>query len=133
VSIQVDAYKSGGPDDNLFGLICRLVDEDNYYFLVIGSDGYFGIGKSWYGELSFIDANVDTYYSDFINQGRTNNNIRAECVGDQLSLYANGTLLVTVQDATFSEGGVGLVAGTNEQYGVNILFDNFQAMPVEKP
>jgi len=32
VRIEVDATKSGGPDNNSFGVTCRYQDMDNYYY-----------------------------------------------------------------------------------------------------
>ena len=43
VRMEVDAGKLGGPDENRIGLICRYTGDD-YYFFMITSDGYYGIG-----------------------------------------------------------------------------------------
>ena len=43
-SIEVDATKTGGPDNNDFGLICRYQDDNNFYFFIISSDGKEAIG-----------------------------------------------------------------------------------------
>ena len=45
VQIEVDAVKFAGPDDNDFGILCRYQDKENFYMLVISSDGYYGIAK----------------------------------------------------------------------------------------
>ena len=130
--LQVEAYKSGGPDDNIFGAICRYLDDNNFYFLGISSDGYYGIGKLINGEMTLINQD-NLYYSDFINQGRTSNLLQANCIGSKLALYANGTLLAEGQDSALTQGGVGLMAGSFNQYGVNILFDNFKMTDLAKP
>ena len=49
-TIVVEATKVGGPDDNDFGVICRYEDESNFYFFIISSDGYYGVGKVINGE-----------------------------------------------------------------------------------
>ncbi|WP_299025285.1 hypothetical protein [uncultured Thermanaerothrix sp.] len=124
VRIEVDATKVAGPDDNDFGLLCRYVDTQNFYFFLISSDGYFGIGKKVNGEAQVLGAkNLEPHTA--IRQGTTTNHIQADCVGNALSLYVNGTLLRTVKDDTFQEGDVGLTAGTYDEAGVEILFDNF--------
>jgi len=41
--VHTRALKLNGPDDNMFGILCRYQDEENYYALVIGSDGYYGV------------------------------------------------------------------------------------------
>ncbi len=124
VHIEVDATKAGGPDDNDFGIICRYKDVDNFYFFIISSDGYFGIGKTVDGEQQLLDADsMDT--SDAIRQGSATNHIAVDCVGSTLSLSVNGAHLQTVEDADFSSGDVGLLAGTYDEPGTDILFDNF--------
>ena len=67
-------------------------------------------------------------YSDVIRQGGVVNHIQAVCEGNRLSLTVNDTLLTEVVDDSFSEGKVGLIAGSYEDPGVNVLFDNFQVV-----
>ena len=129
VVIEVDAEKVGGPDDNDFGIICRYQDIDNFYFFIISSDGYYGVGKVINGEQELIGTD-QMYPDDAIKQGNTTNQIKADCIGSHLVLHANGTQLADVQDTAFSSGDVGLIAGTFAQPGTDILFDNFV---VKKP
>jgi hypothetical protein len=124
VRVEVDAFKAGGPDDNDFGLICRYQDVDNFYALLISSDGYYAISKFVDGELDLIDLD-SMQTSDSILQGAATNHIRADCVGTTLRLYANGVLLQEAQDSDYAEGDVGLIAGTFELPGADIRFDNF--------
>jgi len=125
IIISVQAKKLGGPDENLFGVLCRYQDEYNFYSLFMGNDGYFGVIKVKSGEQEFIG--MDRFLkSSEINQGDgAVNEIQANCIGNNLSLFANRKLLITVQDNDFSTGDVGLVAGTFDIVGVDILFDNF--------
>jgi hypothetical protein len=127
VTVQVEAIKIGGPDDNDFGVICRSVDTSNFYFFVISSDGYYGIGKvSNAGqELIGMDAMQP---SEAILQGEASNTIRADCVGSSLSLYVNAEKLDEVQDSEFSTGDVGLIAGSFDTPGTDIHFDNFRVI-----
>jgi len=129
VTVQIDATKVGGPEDNDFGVICRSVDISKFYFFVISSDGYYGIGKvSDAGqELIGMDAMQP---SEAIHQGEATNAIRADCIGSSLSLYVNGEKLDEVQDTEFSSGDVGLIAGSFDIPGTDIHFDNFS---VTKP
>ncbi|GAB4532548.1 MAG: hypothetical protein Fur0018_21240 [Anaerolineales bacterium] len=124
VRIEVDATKIGGPDDNDFGVQCRYKDTDNFYFFIISSDGYYGIGKVFNGEQSLIGME-SLATSDVIHQGQATNHIAAECKGDQLTLWVNGVELYSVQDSEFSSGDVGLMAGTFDTVGTDISFDNF--------
>lgn len=124
VHIEVDALKRGGSDDNDYGLICRYVNKDNFYMLVVSSDGYYGIAKMKNGQYSMIGSD-QLQYSQFIAQGNVTNHLRADCVGSRLSLFANGHKLMEGEDADFSSGDIGVLAGSYNGKGVEVLFDNF--------
>mgnify|MGYP006281921169 CR=1 FL=1 len=113
-----------GPDDNMFGLLCRYQDENNYYALVIGADGYYGIFKNLDGEHSLIDQqHMD--FSEEINRGKNENKLQAVCQNDHLSLFVNGTMLLQVQDESLAYGDIGLIVGNFAESGVDVLFDDF--------
>lgn len=123
-SIAVDAVKLNGPDDNDFGIICRYQDKNNFYMLVVSSDGYYGIAKMKDGQHSLISAD-QLQYSDAIAKGLALNQMRGDCVGETLVLSVNGQKLAETQDAEFASGDVGLIAGSYDNQGVEIFFDNF--------
>lgn len=124
VVIAVDATKAGGPDDNDFGVICRMQDLYNFYSFEISSDGYASISIFADGEPRFLTGGW--LRVDAINQGEASNHIQVDCIGPDLRLFANGNLVAQVSDSTFSGGGdVGLVAGTFSVSGTDIRFDNF--------
>ena len=125
VVIDVDAQKTAGPDENDFGIICRYKDEQNFYFFTIGSDGYYSISKILNGEESLVGMDQMQYIDTVIHLGGTPNHLTAECVGNNLTLTVNGTVLADVKDTDFNSGDVGLIAGTYDTSGVDVLFDNF--------
>lgn len=127
VQIAVDVTKKAGPDDNDFGVMCRVQAQDQYYFFIISSDGYYGIGKV-NGEQQAVLGAESMQPSEAIHQGSATNHMQATCIGDELSLTVNDQLLFTVQDADFSSGDVGLIAGTFTEPGTDIYFDNFLVM-----
>ena len=43
VVVDIDAGKVSGSDDNDFGVLCRYQDLQNFYFMIISSDGYYAI------------------------------------------------------------------------------------------
>jgi hypothetical protein len=123
-SIQVSAAKVGGTDNNDYGVICRYVDSDHFYFFVISSDGYYGIGKVKDGEFLMVNGE-DMLPSEDIRKGSEMNTIQADCVGSTLSLSVNGKLLDTQKDSEFASGDVGLLTGTFTEAGVEVEFDDF--------
>jgi hypothetical protein len=125
VVIDVDAQKMAGPDENDFGIICRYQDEQNFYFFTVGSDGFYGISKILNGEELLIGMSQLQYSDSAIQPGSSSNHLTAECVGSNLTLSVNGVVLADVEDRDLSTGDVGLIAGTYDTVGVDILFDNF--------
>jgi len=122
--LEVNAVKMGGPDDNDFGIICRYQDLLNFYFFMISSDGYYGIAKVVDGEQTLVGMeNMD--FSETINQGNAKNQLRADCIGQKLAFYVNGQKLIEVVDSQYSSGDVGLIAGTFDEPGTDIHFDDF--------
>ena len=127
VQIEVDATKVQGPENDDFGVVCRAQDQHNFYFLVISSDGYYGIGKVRAGVQELISM-TGMPPSEDIYKGHSTNHLRADCIGEDLSLYVNGVHLATVQDAEFISGDAGLLAGTFDDPGTTIRFDNFSVL-----
>lgn len=126
VRIEVDATKIGGPDDNAFGVICRYLDKDNYDFFYISSDGYVGIGMNIAGTRTLIsDSSGNMTTDSSVTQGAATNHLRADCIGNTLTLFVNGTQVATATDSTFTTGGdAGLIAMTYKVDGTDIMFNN---------
>jgi hypothetical protein len=127
VRIEVDATKVDGPDDNDFGIICRYVKDENgdpsYYLFLISSDGYAGIAFFESGTLSLLSGE-ELAQTSAIAQGNATNHIRADCVGNTLTLYVNGKHITRVTDSSLPSGTVGLLAGTYDEPGTVIKFEN---------
>ncbi|MFN8411617.1 MAG: hypothetical protein U0Z26_04445 [Anaerolineales bacterium] len=123
VRIEVDTGKIAGPDENRIGLICRFTGDD-YYFFLISSDGYYGMGV-YKGGQALLLGQSEMQASSNINKGLAINHLRADCVGNTLTFYVNGFQLAQVQDSTLTKGDLGLLAGTFATPGVDVVFDNF--------
>ena len=124
VSIEVDATKFSGPDNNDFGIICRFQDDSNFYFLIVASDGYQSIGKYQNDDLIYLSAD-EMQPTDAVFSGTTTNHLRADCIGSTLTLYANGQQLAQVTDTSFASGDIGLTVGTFDEPNIAVTFDNF--------
>jgi hypothetical protein len=122
--LEVDATHPGKAMDDDFGFVCRAQDRRNFYYLVVSSDGYYGIGKVVDGENTLIGSEAMPP-SEAIVQGPASNHLRADCIGDTLTLYANGVHLASVRDSRFERGEVGLLAGALGAAGTEVFFDNF--------
>ena len=63
--------------------------------------------------------------SSNINKGLAVNHLRADCIGDTLTFYVNGFQVAQTQDSSLVSGDVGMLAGTFNTTGVDVVFDNF--------
>lgn len=127
VLIRVEGFRSAGPEDNVYGVICRYTDHENFYFFMIGSDGYAGIGKFLGGKKELL-SHETLLPVDSIGTGEEANLIQAACVDDELTLWINGELVFQVTASDLTHGDVGLLAGAYDQGGVEIRFDNFSTL-----
>jgi len=126
VRMEVDAGKLGGPDENRIGLVCRFTGDD-YYFFLISSDGFYGVGIYTGGQAVLLGQSEMQTNSN-IKTGLAVNHLRADCTGDTLTFFVNGFQAASVQDARLKSGDIGLLAGTFTQPGVDVIFDNFVAL-----
>jgi hypothetical protein len=124
VRIEADATRLAGPEQNQFGLICRAVDHDNFYFFLISSDGYFAVGKVIDDKPTLLGQKMMSY-TPGIATGNVPNHLRFDCIGQTLTAYVNGHAVAMVTDSDFSQGDAGLLAGAFDTPGVDIAFDNF--------
>jgi hypothetical protein len=130
-SVNVDAEKISGPDNNLFGLLCRYQDSDNFYGFLVSSDGYYAIVKNIGGERKILSS--DSFEpSAFIQKGASNNHLRADCVDKTLTLYVNWEKVDEVADIDLASGDVGIISGTFTVPGTDIKFDNFIVIETNK-
>lgn len=127
VILRVQAWRSSGPENNLFGLLCRYEDADNFIFFALSNDGFMGIGQYVNGERSLLtDESLLPF--DGIRPGDNINLIEARCVGEHLTLLINGQKAAETSVDVVTPGDVGLLVGTYSKGGVEIRFDNFSML-----
>lgn len=125
VRVEVDLLKVGGPDENRMGVMCRY-QAGNYYFFIISNDGYYGIGKFIDGQTTLLGES-EMQPSEFVLPDLVNH-LRADCIGDMLTLYLNFHEIASVQDADLPSGDIGVLAGSFLLAGVDVVFDHFVVM-----
>jgi hypothetical protein len=126
VSIQVDAQNTGEAGVSYAGVVCHYQDADNYYMFLVTSDGTAAIIMNKGGVFSNITPSAKFLPMKGIKTGKTTNHLQADCVGDKLTLYANGKQVSLSYDKSLTGGDVGLVVrSSSDQGGAEITFDNF--------
>jgi hypothetical protein len=125
VRVEADVTKLNGPEENRTGLMCRYQNGD-YYFFIISNDGFYGIGKFIGGQTLLLGQSAMQPSELILKDGI--NHLRADCVGNTLTLYVNFKQVASAQDSDFKTGDVGVLAGAFTQPGVDVLFQNFVVM-----
>ncbi len=123
-SITADAAFVSGATETYFGLICRFNDPDKFYYFVIRPDGKYMIGIHQNKEFNALIAG-GWQSSNAIVQGVQINHLRADCVGNTLTMYANGVQLAQVQDSTLKSGNPGVASAALDANGSEVTFDLF--------
>ena len=127
VSVEVDVYLASGSQDSHFGVLCRHVDVENFYYFAISADGYYAIFRRVDGgDLEILTGDGNGMAPSLaIRTGEQANRILAVCQGDELSLYVNGELLEAVSDDVHTQGDVGIGAGSGSEGDIRVQFDDF--------
>lgn len=130
VIVTVQARQVAGPNDNAYGVICRYQNEENFYLFLISGDGFYMIGKYQSGSnrIIYLTGDGEFQFSEIINQGVATNQVRASCIGNELTLSVNGIPLATVTDASFATGDVGLGVSTFEPGTAVVHFDDLRVL-----
>ena len=123
--LTVDASQIAGPDNNSYGVVFRKQDPSAYYRFDVSGDGYYALtrrDKTDGGKWTWITS--DWLQSDAINLGASTNQIEIVAQGSHLTISVNGEQVVTVDDNAYRSGAIGLDAGSFNEPGVVIGFDN---------
>ena len=124
--LYVSARRVSGPPDAGFGLICRYLDDDNYYFFLVTADNYAIIGKRTGGKLIGLSSPELAALPEPLLPNDAPNLLRATCVGRELSLWLNSHQVTSATDPELPSGGnVGLLATAFDLPGALVAFDDF--------
>ncbi|GAB4561936.1 MAG: hypothetical protein Kow0047_09660 [Anaerolineae bacterium] len=120
--LEVDTAHVAGPLNNEISVVYRFVDNDNFYLFSISSDGYYRLRKQVDGEFITV---IEWTPSDAIEVGEeTINRVAVYARGPYMAFFVNGILVDETQDSSLSSGSIGLAAGSFEEPGVEVAFDN---------
>ncbi|PWB52066.1 MAG: hypothetical protein C3F13_12375 [Anaerolineales bacterium] len=126
IAIEVDVQKVRGPETNEYGVICRLKDNDNFYYAGITSDGYYGFGKMLDGEWADLGKHEWDFNDQVIDTVDGVNHLKFTCDYSEMLEEVNGTHLAYASDPDFRSGDIGLYVCAYDEGGVEVLFDNLK-------
>lgn len=124
ISIYADATPVSANQNGYYGLLCRIQDDQNFYYFVIQSNSNYNIGKYKNAEFQPLLSGA-WMRSAAINQGNQANRLRADCSGNRLKFYANDILLGEVIDTDFTSGFSGILAANLDSGRFEVIFNNF--------
>lgn len=131
---QVEATPLEGTEDNGYGLLLRVDDDEaQFYMFKVSSDGYVFIGRCE-ERCAETEALVgqDWFASPAVAQGfGVTNRLRVTAEGPQMTFFVNETEVGQVVDQSLSRGDVGLLAETFAPGGLRVTFDNLSVRPLE--
>jgi len=114
----IDARVIGDPADAVIGLACRLQDTDGYRFVVRPQTRVFAIERVLFAQVEVIYPHTESAsISTDINR------LEMACVGNTITVWANGNFLASVTDDTFSQGDL-FIATTAQDGFIEARFDN---------
>jgi hypothetical protein len=126
VIVEAIAGLARGPEENEMGVFCRYQDRQNFVYGSIGTDGYYAIVEIKGNESTILTGAGKFQKSEAIPIGSEAYFIQLACVGDQYTLLVNGEEIDSARSDAFTGGDVGLLAGTFDAGGVEVLFDDFR-------
>lgn len=125
VDVSIDAAVVQGQAENGFGVICGYQDIDNFFALLVGTQGYAEIVRyTADGREMLIDARG-------IATNPASNRVRATCGQNELVLYVNGVEALRTTHADLRGGDVGLIAGSFGVTPVEVHFDNLEVRRIQ--
>ncbi|MEJ5222830.1 MAG: serine/threonine-protein kinase [Anaerolineales bacterium] len=123
-SVFVEARPDSDDARGYYGLLCRIQDNQNFYYFVIRNDGKYTIGK--YKDGQFRALVLEGWaQGQAILAGGQSNRLRADCIGSVLRFSVNDAVLAQVTDTDFTSGLAGMLAASLDSGGYGVTFDNF--------
>jgi len=131
---EVEVTQVSGPVDNGFGMMFRVDDErDDFYLFEISGDGFLWIGRYRNGGEEEAEPIIGDGWieSSAVRQGTgVTNRLRVRAEAANLIFFVNDQEVGRVTDSAFSSGDIGLMVRTLGQGGVHVQFDNFSVKPL---
>jgi len=128
--LEANTQYGAGPVNNEYGLICRYErhgdGSNSFYFFLVSSDGFYALGKVVRDVRTILSPPEGSFQPTdaLLLEADAVNTLSADCSGNQFSLTVNGVTVGEFTDSELSRGDVGLIAGTFDEGGVRIYFDD---------
>jgi hypothetical protein len=112
-----------------YGLLFRIKDLTNYYVFDVDCNAQYRLAKMVNNTLTPLK---DWTKSSLIHsEPGAQNELAVRAKGKTLAIYVNGVLLTSVEDETFSEGALGLYAGSGISETYTAVFEHLNVWKVK--
>lgn len=118
--VEADTIWLGGDESQGYGLVFRLSDAENFYFLWITAKGSYTVGKV----VTDRAMPVKSWTNSGAIEKRGENKLRVEFCGPLMNIFINGEKVTVLNDDTFSQGGYGFYTHN----GAHVGYDNMEVV-----
>ncbi len=128
VHIEVTAINNDTDPKTAFGIMCDMQSGVNsFYYAAVRPEGTYAIFKSVDGQDDqFLTGNGKWETSDAIAANAPSYQIGMDCGNGALTLYVDGKRIDSVSDASYTIGGVALLAWSDKDAKTtDVSFDDF--------
>lgn len=117
------SFKKNSGDDNLTGaaIFWRIMDQDNFYYLQIGWNGFYSIYKYLDNQLVEI---IPWKQSRYLQLSEAPNTVAIRFSGDNSDIYFNDVYVTSMTDDSFPRGNIGLGVIPDLESEVDVTFSD---------
>ena len=122
--LEFEATLLAGSKNSTYGILLRMVDNEQFYRFSMTGNGVFVIEKHMVGgTLERLTDNWEEA-SPILQGTNQTNQVRIEAIGPQIDFYVNSQLVRTIIDPDYSNGRIAFSSGTFNTDGTQVAFDN---------
>jgi hypothetical protein len=123
LTLNVDAQRLHGSESDFYGIVFRVVDNDNYYLFQVSDNGFAELVRfTDRRRESLTDKQRVKTYNDQPNQ------LTVEARGSRITVSVNSEEFHTLDDARIAHGTIGFLI-TNTSEPLTVGFDNLVVDP----
>lgn len=122
--LEVSISNQSADPEAMFGFICNEQGTTNaFYYVGVSSNGYYAFIKA---SVALDDVYMKEGNSTAVSSSAEPLRLGLDCGNGSMTLYANGQMVDSVSDSTYTSGSVGLFAASDDQNtGTAVIFDDF--------
>lgn len=130
VHMEVTVINNGTDSNTAFGFKCDMQHPitDSHYYFAVTAGGQYAIAKAALAlDDVFLTNNDEWADSELIAKDAASYHIGADCGNGKLTLYVDGQQVASVDDTTYTSGGIALFAwSAKDATTTNVSFDDFK-------